>query len=139
MSLLPPPLFIASPISGSSMAPRLRRVNPSAVAYLRAHGASLQEKYPAGAKQLQAMAPPFGSEDATTFVAATGLRAADVYPPDGGKPAVVAQKGKGILWAGTAAGLMAGAMIGWPWPLVGAVGGAAVDWWRGHAALKGSQ
>jgi len=122
---IPPPLFIAAPISGSALAPKLQRVNPLAIAYLGQIGQSLESVYPTAVKQLQAIAPKPGTQDAQAFLAATGLSGKDIWPSREAAPTV----GK-FRWAGAAVGLVAGALVGWPWPLVGAVGGAAIDLWR---------
>ena len=127
--MTPPPLFVVAPISGSTLAPRLRRVNPLAVDYLQ--GRPLAEVYPEDTAGLRALAPPPGGPDAAAFVAATGLPYGEVYPPSG-----ALTKPRGFRWGATAAGLVAGALVGWPWPLVGAGTGLLIDAWRGRGGAR---
>jgi hypothetical protein len=124
----PPPLFVTSPVSGSPRAPKLRRINQEALAYVQRMGLSVDGVYPNGMAKIRALAPPAGSIDAATFASAVGLSLTEIYPPN------VANTRRSIHWMGTAAGLIAGVLVGWPWPLVGVVGGVAIDWWCGRAA-----
>jgi hypothetical protein len=90
-----PPLFVATPVSRNG--PALKRVNPDALAYVKAAGVGFADIYTDGLVRVRSLAPelltvPIGQDrndagirreinsDAKAFVAATGLQFGDVYP-----------------------------------------------------------
>jgi hypothetical protein len=119
-----PPLLVPTRLDRRGA--RLRALNPKALAYVRRAGMSLSDVYPEALAHIRRLAPPVGTLDAAAFLSATGLPAADVYPPtqmSGELPAGARRGGK--RWAWALAGATLGALAAGP---IGLAVGGGLGW-----------